>query len=89
METDRIIKQNILFSYLTAQKMGRDYDLRMKIHDTVPGLTFNDLIKFHEQNFKNKPFVYCIVADDEVLSQETMKKYGPVTELTLEQIFGY
>lgn len=89
METDRIIKQNILFSYLTAQKMGRDYDLRMKIHDTVPGLTFNDLIKFHEQNFKNKPFVYCIVADDEVLSKETMKKYGPVTELTLEQIFGY
>ncbi len=89
METDRIIKQNILFSYLTAQKMGRDYDLRRKIHDAVPGLTFNDMIQFHNQNFKNKPFVYCIVADDEVLSQETMKKYGPVTELTLEQIFGY
>lgn len=89
METDRVIKQNILFNYLNAQRFQRNYDIRKIVHDQVPGLTFNDLVQFHANNFKNKSFIYCIVADDEVLSQETMSKYGPVKELSLEEIFGY
>lgn len=89
MESDRVIKQNILFNYLNAQRFQRNYDIRKSIHDQVPGLTFEDLIHFHDNYFKNKSFVYCIVANDEVLSQETMSKFGTVQELSLEEIFGY
>lgn len=89
MESDRIIKQNILFSYLNAKKMGRDYDIRKQVYEQVPGMTMNDLVRFHEENFKNKKFNYTIIADDEVLPIEEIEKLGPVKRLSLEEIFGY
>lgn len=89
IETERIIKHSILFSYLNAQKMGRDYDVRQNIYTAVQDLTFQDLIRFHGNNFKNKKYIYSIVADQEVLSKDEMEKLGPVKELSLRDIFGY
>lgn len=89
LSTQRITQESIIFSYLNALKMGRDYDVRKSIFETISKLTFNDIKEFHNKEFKNKTFTYCIVANQEKLTEEEMKKLGQFKKLTLEEIFGY
>lgn len=89
LATERITQDGILFNYLTAMRKGIDTDIRKNIYAAVPNFTFNNLKTFHEKEFKNKAYTYCIVADKEKLSVEDMKKLGSFKELTLEEIFGY
>lgn len=89
MATDRITKNAILFAYLKAQREGIDYDLRKEVYKQIDGFTFNDLKAFHEANIAHKAYTYCVVADENQVSEEMLKKYGDLTKLSLEQVFGY
>jgi len=89
LATDRITQDGILFSYLSAERMGRDYDIRKNTYEAVPGFTFADLKTFHDKELSKKPYTYCIVANEEKLKQEDMNKLGTVRKLTLPELFGY
>ncbi len=89
LETDRVIQDGILFSYLNAQRHGLDYDDRKNTYASIDKLNFNDIKAFHESEIKDKPFTYCVVASDKRVSDDDLKKYGELTKLNLTQIFGY
>lgn len=89
LATERITQDGILFSYLTAERMGRDYDIRKNTYEAVPKFTFADLKNFHQKELSAKPYTYCIVANQDKLKEEEMKKLGDFKKLTLEEIFGY
>ena len=76
--TNRITKMAILNTYLNNRRMG------------INGFTLNDIVKFNKQYIKDKPKTYMILATDgEVDLDAVAKQFGPVTKLTLEDIFGY
>jgi predicted Zn-dependent peptidase len=89
MRSERITKADILFDYESAQKMGIDYDLRKKIWEELPKLTFDDVKKFQEQYVKNKKQTMLILGDEKQLDFKMLKQYGKVKKLKLEDIFGY
>ncbi len=89
IETERIAQENIIFTYLADKKKGIDYDLRKDIYAQLKTLTFEDIKKLHTDALVNKPFTYCIVASDNKIKMEDLKKYGEVKKLTLDQLFGY
>lgn len=89
LATDRITEDKIIFSYLNAQKMGRDFDMRKNIYDAANTLSFADLRKFHAKEISNKPYTYCIVAGDGKINEQELNKLGVVKILSLEDIFGY
>lgn len=89
LATQRITQESIIFSYLNAQKLGRDYDIRKVIFDKVPSLTFNDLNKFHNKEFSNKKYTYCVVASKDKINMDAVKALGETKILDLETIFGY
>jgi predicted Zn-dependent peptidase len=89
IETERILKADILFNYLAAQKRGLDYDVRKDVYAYLNTVTFEDLQKFHDTEFKNKPYAYCIIASKDRVKPEDLAKYGKVVELSLEDVFGY
>jgi predicted Zn-dependent peptidase len=89
IRTERITKTQILFNYLSAQKLGLNYDIRKDVYEKVPGMTFADLKKFQEQNIKDKNFSIMVLGKKTGLDLKTLGNYGPVTDLTLEEIFGY
>jgi len=89
LETERITQDGILFSYLNAQRRGLDYDIRKTTFDNVDKLKFDDIKAFHDKEFKDKPYTYCIVASEKRVSDDDLKKYGELTKLSLKQIFGY
>jgi len=89
IETQRIVQDGIFNRYFADQKLGFDHDSRIDRYNSLKTLTFNDLKSFHAGHIAGKPYTYCIVASDKKVKLEDMQKFGPVTTLTLEQIFGY
>jgi predicted Zn-dependent peptidase len=88
-QTERITKDGIIYTYLTNKERGIDYDERQKTFEVLDKLTLDDLKKFQDQNIANKPVTYCLVAAEKKVDLESLKKYGEVKKLTLEEIFGY
>jgi predicted Zn-dependent peptidase len=89
IETTRITKDGVFFQYFADKKLGYDYDSRMDLYNELKPITFANIKDFHTQKVANKPYTYLIVASDKKVKQEDMQKFGAVTTLTLEQLFGY
>lgn len=89
LETERITQDGIVFSYLSAQKLGLDTDIRKSVYETIDNLKFDDVKKLHQQNIAGKPYSYCILASEKKVSLDDLKKYGDVQKVSLEEIFGY
>ncbi len=89
LRTERITKAGVLWNYENAKKMGLDYDIRRDVFNKVPTLTFKDVKEFQEKTLKNKPHTFLILGDKKDIDFNALSKYGKVTYLTLEEIFGY
>ncbi len=89
IRSERITKANILFNYENAQKLDLTYDIRKDIYKQVPLITFEQLKSFEESHIKNKKYTILVIGKKESLNIPTLEKYGKVTFLTLEDIFGY
>lgn len=89
LTADRINDASILFSYLGAQRLGLDYDIRKETYEQLAGLEIADLHNLHRDIIQKKPFAYCIITDEEHITDEQLEALGKVKKLTLEEIFGY
>jgi len=89
IRTERITKNSILWNYETALKRGVDYDLREDIYKTIPKMSLEDLKDFHASYVKDGNYAIMVIGDSKNLDMETLESYGPITSLTLEEIFGY
>ncbi|MEI6847594.1 MAG: insulinase family protein [Chlorobiaceae bacterium] len=89
IRTERLIGSKLLFAYEAAGKLGLDYDIRKEVFKEVQNLTFKDIEQFHETHFRNKDHVMLVLGSRKNLDMNVLKKYGEVTFLTLDQVFGY
>ncbi|SHM35696.1 M16 family metallopeptidase [Chryseobacterium polytrichastri] len=87
--SERITQDGIIFSYLKAQKLGNNSDIRKNVYDLAPKLAFTDINSFHDKEMKGKNFTYCLVASQDKVNEADMKKLGEVKKLNLNEIFGY
>ncbi|MEN4760454.1 insulinase family protein [Chryseobacterium sp. C39-AII1] len=86
---ERITQDGIIFSYLKAQKLGNNFDIRKNTYEQAPKLTFADINSFHDKEMKGKNFTYCLVASQDKVQEADMQKLGEVKKLNLTEIFGY
>lgn len=89
LRTDRIIKSDIIWSYVNAQDMGENVDPRIKLYNDIQNMTLKDVTDFQNKWIKGRTYIYCILGDKKELNMQKLKEVGPVEELTQEQIFGY
>lgn len=88
-QSERIVKDGIFAKYFADKKLGFDYDARTDVYKAIQTINFDDIQKFHDGKIANKPYTYLIVGSDKRIKQEDMQKFGTVTTLSLEDIFGY
>ncbi len=89
IESTRIIRQGILFTVDNARKLGIDHDMRKDVYDNVPKLSFADIEKFHAEKIAKQPYTILVEGNKKDLDIKELQKYGKVTYLTMEDIFGY
>nr|WP_315027744.1 insulinase family protein [uncultured Chryseobacterium sp.] len=87
--SERISQDGIIFSYLKAQKLGNNFDMRKNVYEQAPKLSFTDINTFHDKEMKNKNYTYCVVAAQDKVNEADMQKLGEVKKLNLTEIFGY
>ena len=89
IQTERILRSDVLRSYLSAKRQGIDYDIRKDVYDNVSKYNINDVKAFNEKFVKGNKYVYLVIGDKTKLDFSILEKYAKVEELTLEQVFGY
>jgi predicted Zn-dependent peptidase len=89
IESERITKSSVLWSYENAKDLGLEYDLRKDVYSRVQEMDFQDLKSFHKKYIKDKPFVTILIGSRDKINFNDLKKYGEVRELSLDEIFGY
>jgi predicted Zn-dependent peptidase len=87
--TNRITKMNIIWRYLSNQKLGIDYDMRRQLYDAIPATTLRDVAAFNKEFIKGKTKTYLVLSKEEETDFEALKKYGTIKKLMMEEIFGY
>lgn len=89
LETERITKDGIIFSYLNAEKKGLQDDIRRQNYEKYKKLTLDDLYKYHQTQLSKKPYTYSVVGSEKNINLEDLKKYGELKKLSLTDLFGY
>ena len=89
MRTDRTIKMDVIWDYISAQYLGQNVDSRIQLYNDVQNMTLKDVIDFQNKWVKGRTYTYAILGDKKELDMDALKKVGPVIELKQEEIFGY
>jgi predicted Zn-dependent peptidase len=89
IRSERTTKSAILFAYLRAKKLGLDYDLRQKVYEAMGNLTLEDLKAFHQKYVKDKKYTLVMIGKKDKINFDELKKFGPVKELKVDQVFGH
>ena len=80
---------NLVGIWLNAKKIGIDYDWRANAFQTLSALQPKDVEEFAKKEVSSRKYELFIVGPTEKIDREKLKKYGTVTELRIEQVFGY
>lgn len=86
--TTRIIKDKVLTSYIKAQNLGLDYDIRRDCFEKIGGFTMDDVVSFQQNNVKGRTYHICILGRISDLDLKALEKFGKVRILSQKDIFG-
>jgi zinc protease len=89
IESERITKANVLFSYEYARKQGITYDIRKDVYEKTQKFTLDDVAAFQQEHIKGKNFNIVLIGNKNKINFNDLQRYGKVRELTLDEIFGY
>ena len=89
IRTARTIKSSVLWSYLANERLGVKEDLRKNLYNEIPSMTLDDVVKFQQENVKDRKLRVLILGRESELDDKALSKYGHVRHVTTEEIFGY
>jgi len=89
INTERIIKSNIFWTYMSNMDRGVDYDTRKDVYNLAQTMTLDEMEAFFNDHIKGKKYTYLVMGNKNDLDFNVLKKIGLVQELTLEEIFNY
>ncbi len=89
LRSQRIVKANVLWNYISALDMGIDYDRRRTIWENVPSMSFDDVKAFQQQWVAGRPYTFAILGRTADLDMNFLRSLGPVKRVSKEDIFGY
>jgi predicted Zn-dependent peptidase len=89
ISTERIRRISCIWNFLNAEKLGLNEDIRKDIFEKVSGMNLDNMIRFQDKYLKNRPKTYLVLGRESAIDFKALGKIGPVTKLTLENLFGY
>jgi len=87
--TNRTAPKNIVWRYLSWQKLGLTEDPRRANFDNIQNLKFLDIKQFHTNNVAGKPRTFLVFGNTKDIDMKYLKTIGKVKVLKLEEIFGF
>jgi zinc protease len=89
IEANRITRESIFWNYLSAKRLGMDYDVRRENYEALQKMSIDDLQAFFDEHIKGNSYNYLVIGNKDLMQLEVLEKLGPVETLSLETLFGY
>ncbi|MBK6417614.1 MAG: insulinase family protein [Ignavibacteria bacterium] len=87
--SDRIVRNEILWNYITARYYGYKTDQRRGTYTSIDSFTMDDLQAFYNKSVKDRCKVIAILADTSKIDMKALEKYGPVRVVKKSELFPY
>ncbi len=79
--------RNVVPTVLLLDRQGIDFNPNKLTYEALPDMTLEKLIAFHMNHIMKQPKRISIVGDRSRINMDALKKIGPVTELTVKDVF--
>jgi zinc protease len=89
ISSDRVVRDNIYWSFLNYKKLGIDYDVRKDVFETIKGSTLASFSADFKNKISNKTFTTLIMGDKSKLKLDDVKDFGHLEEVDIKTLFGY
>ena len=86
---NRTSPKNIVWTYLTWQKLGLTEDPRKANLEKIKTTTLQDVKQFHTSNVAGKPRTFLVLGNTKEMDMKYLKTIGKVKVLKLEEVFGF
>ena len=70
------------------QRIGYNADPAKENLPKVDALTFDDIVKFYEENIKGKPYCIGVMGNPKDIDLKKLEKYGKVVKLNERKLFN-
>ena len=88
IETERIIKTNIFWTYLDNLDKGITYDNRKEIYESVKIMSMEDLKSFLEKKPTGN-YTLLVIGKKGSVDEKILKSLGDFKEVSLQEVFNY
>jgi predicted Zn-dependent peptidase len=89
IETERIIKTNIFWTYHRNLDRGIDYDIRKDVYEYMQTVEMEQFSAFFDEYIKSNNYTFLILGNKKQVDMNALGELGTVKELTLEEVFNY
>ena len=89
LQTERMTGSSVYWNYWANARKGYDRDLNKDLYTAMQNSDLNGLLEFQKSQVRNRNYTILVLGSKENVSMDYLSSLGPVTELTLEEIFGY
>ncbi len=87
--TERINRTDLFFRWLSYQDLGFDHDVRQDIYAMMETASMEDLSAFFDTYIRDKPYAYLVIGNVNDMDKNVLNSLGEVTQVGLEELFGY
>ena len=87
--TQRTRKMSIINSYLNCERLGLKQSPAKDEYNAIKKMTLQDVVDFNKKYVKNQKRNVIVLGNKNEVDMKGLEKYGKVTELSLDEIFGY
>ena len=89
LRTNRTTGISVLYDYLNLKDLGLTEDRDKAVFEKIEGMTLEDVKAFQQKWIKDRKYIYGLLGRESDFDMDFVRSLGPVTQLTLEEIFGY
>ena len=87
--TQRVRKMAVINSYLMCEEAGLKESPDKANYNAIQKMTLNDVLNFNKSYIKDQKHVVVVLGNKDEVDFKALEKYGKITTLSLEEIFGY
>lgn len=87
--SSRTERKRIYWDHLLYKERGFDRDLEQDIYEKLSVSQPDDLLAFHQKYVQGSRFNIMVLGSKDRVDMEYLRSFGPVKELTMEEVFGY
>jgi predicted Zn-dependent peptidase len=90
INTERIIKDRIFWTYLANLDQGINFDIRKDVFQTMQTITLSEFeTTFFNKHIKDLKYNFLVLGNKNAINTSTLQKIGKTQELSLDEVFNY